>query len=142
MQRGLALHSIAKTMLNRFGITDENKNDANVIVGIDTEHGSVKCHVKNTSKVYSIKPKRLGANPKVKGRPYSVMKNYPDAVFDNTDYCFYTQSGALIGPAFVSIPRNEADILYSDKIDEARITCSNNDVGAEDMFAELDKHIK
>ena len=32
MQRGLALHSIAKTMLNRFGITDENKNDANVML--------------------------------------------------------------------------------------------------------------
>ncbi len=142
MQKGLALHKIAESIRNRFGITDENCDDINITVGVDTDSGSVKLHIKNTSKLFTIKPKRIGTNIKIKNRPYSVMNNYPGAVFDSNDYCFYTQEGAYIGPAFVSIQRNEPKILYSDNINDARITCSNNDVDAADMFTELDKHIK
>lgn len=141
MQRGLALHKIAESIRNRFSITDENRDYVNIAVGVDADSGSVKLHVRNTSKLFTIRPKRIGTNIKIKNRPYSVMNNYPGAVFDSNDYCFYTQEGSYIGPAFVSIQRNEPEIFYSGDINDAKISCSNNDVDADTMFSELDKHI-
>ena len=138
MTKGKALQTIAKNLIERFKL-NESQSDK-VSVSVDSESGVVRVSVTN-SNAYTIKPNRVGMSAKVKMRPYSVARNYPNAVFNNADFCFYTMDGKYIGPAYVTIPRDEHDIYYSDELKSAKISTTNQEIDADTLISNLSKQL-
>lgn len=142
MKRGRALQKLSKTILDQLNITEDNKNLVNVNTVIDYDIGAVRVNVKNSTISYTVKPKRVSINTAVKPRPYSVIRNFPNAVFNSADYCFYTQDGKLIGPAYVTIYRNEHNTDWSGDINDASISNSSKELDAQTLLNNLKIQLK